>query len=123
MLLTYVTVSGPISLSAISSTLLNHLFGSSPSALACWRNLAILFGPALYEAKASNPLLMRSSPGSLKYWSIMKRMYLMPAWILASTLSTSAMLIGLPAAVLGLICITPTAPAALLADWSKRDSW
>ena len=46
MLETYVTVSRPIFSAASSSTLLNHLLGSSPRFEASLRRRAMRFGPA-----------------------------------------------------------------------------
>src|SRR3954464_3878262 len=43
--------------------------------------------------------------------------------MLLSSSFTFLISIGLPAAVSGLICITPTAPTELRALWSRLDSW
>ena len=58
---------------------------------------------------------------SLKYWSIMNRMYFTPAWMLASTSLMSPTFNSLP--VGGMTCITPIAPTGLLTSWSSVDSW
>ena len=54
----------------------------------------------------------------------MKRRYFAPASMFRSALaSTPVIRIGAPAAVDGLICITPTAPTWLFLLWSIVDSW
>ena len=49
---------------------------------------------------------------SLKYRSIMNRMYFTPAWMLASTSLMSPTFSSFP--VGGITCITPIAPTGLL---------
>ncbi len=49
-----------------------------------------------------------------KYWSIMNRMYLTPAWMFGSVRWMSPTFMSVPVA--GITCITPTAPTGLLAS-------
>ena len=58
---------------------------------------------------------------SLKYWSIMNRMYFTPAWMFGSSWVMSPTFSSLP--VGGMTCITPIAPTGLLTLWSSVDSW
>ena len=51
----------------------------------------------------------------------MKRMYLMPAWMLVSICVMSPTFMSLPVA--GITCMTPIAPTGLLTLWSSCDSW
>ncbi len=68
-----------------------------------------------------SPLFNGSIDSPLKYWSIMNRMYLTPAWILGSSWWMSPTLSSLP--VGGITCITPTAPTGLFTLLSSVDSW
>ena len=72
---------------------------------------------------ANSTWLTRVIGSSLKYSSSRNRRYFVPALMLFGSFSTFVIPIGCPAAVLGLICMTPTAPAGLFTDWSSRDSW
>ena len=66
------------------------------------------------------PLFSLSIGSSLKYSSIMNRMYFTPAWIFASISAMSPTFSSLPVA--GITCITPIAPTGLLTLWSRVDS-
>ena len=50
-------------------------------------------------------------------------MYFAPACTLLSIVLISSMPTFLSAAVDGLICMMPTAPAGLLRSWRRPDSW
>ena len=124
MLLTYCTVSRPICSAASSSTLLNHLFGSSPCARGLAAQSRDAIGAAVVGRERKQVAIQLVDAGLVEVL-IDQETHVLGARLdvgldQVDVLESSTLR---SLAVVGMTCMTPIAPTGLRMLWSRPDSW